>query len=110
MYRTRNAKRIVAGALLSGVVAAACLSLSAGTAQADVRGPFQWCPGDPTGISGEPPADTVWDWNVCHTFYRVDVGLGNVQSGALTSAGRVYKYLNTVWDGDNPPAGVFQGN
>jgi hypothetical protein len=38
-------KRIIAGALLSGTVAVAGFGLAAGTAQANTRAPYQWCPG-----------------------------------------------------------------
>ena len=55
----------------------------------------EWCPGQrkdpPTG-----PDEVVWDWNVCHTFYFTNYGMGNV----VTS----YDGTNApVWDGDNPP-------
>ena len=29
-----------------------------------------------------------WDWNVCHTYYFLWPGMGNVS--------------NMIWDGDNP--------
>jgi hypothetical protein len=62
-------KRIIAGPLLSGCVAVAGLGLAAGTAQANTRGPYQWCPGQRL-----PETDVVWDMNVCHTWYWVDYG------------------------------------
>jgi hypothetical protein len=31
----------------------------------------------------------VWDWNICHTYWYVYPGQGNV--------------ANLIWDGDNPP-------
>ena len=69
---------------------------SVATARADdTFAPHHWCPGQrhdpPTG-----PGDVVWDWNVCHTFYFTNYGMGNV----VTS----YSGENApVWDGDNPP-------
>ncbi|HWX98717.1 MAG TPA: hypothetical protein VNY55_02245 [Mycobacterium sp.] len=38
-------KRIIAGAVLSSSLAVAGVGLAAGTAQANTRGPYQWCPG-----------------------------------------------------------------
>jgi hypothetical protein len=38
-------KRIIAGAVLSGSLAVTAVGLAAGTAQANTRGPYQWCPG-----------------------------------------------------------------
>lgn len=97
-------KKMFAGALLSGVVAVAGLSLGAGTAQAtSPDGPYTWCPGQPKsaymppgGVPGPAsPGPTInWDWSVCHTFWAVQWGQGNVGS--------------SIWDGDNPPAPVPQ--
>jgi len=84
MKTTHNLKRIVAGALLSGGLAAAWFALSPGTAQA-VGGPEQWCPGQPL-----PGGGVVWDMSVCHTYYYVMAGQGN--------SGSPY-----IWDGPNPP-------
>ncbi|HEX2398446.1 MAG TPA: hypothetical protein VHJ79_00345 [Mycobacterium sp.] len=92
--------------LIAGLATAALVSsgfgLAAGTAQADNAGPYQWCPGQDmvfspqTGSTG-PGRDKIWDMNVCHTWYFVDYGKGNVPS----------KYPpppeSNVWDGDNPP-------
>jgi hypothetical protein len=103
-------KRVIAGALLSGGIAVAGLGLGSGTAQA-TAGPFTWCPGQ----SMDPPAGPnlsfgvkpkltdryVWDMGVCHTWYRVPDGWGNVPwiapNGQNTLTG------STVWDGDDPP-------
>jgi hypothetical protein len=53
-------------------------------------GPNHWCPGDSLYISkGGPNRDVNWDMNVCHTWYWVNEGEGNVS--------------DVVWDGDNPP-------
>ena len=94
--------RIIAGVLLSGAVAVAGVGLGAGTAEAqpgvpipaDDGGwgpPHHWCPGQqPVPQSGNNITDPIkWDWNVCHTYYFVWMGMGNVS--------------NVVWDGDNPP-------
>jgi hypothetical protein len=53
-------KRIIAGAVLSSSLAVAGVGLAAGTAQANTRGPYQWCPGQHL-----PESDVVWDMNVC---------------------------------------------
>jgi hypothetical protein len=75
--------------LIAGLATAALVSsgfgLAAGTAQADNAGPYQWCPGQDmvfspqTGSTG-PGRDKIWDMNVCHTWYFVDYGKGNVPS------------------------------
>ena len=44
-----------------------------------------------------PGRDMVWDMNICHTFWFVDFGKGNV---ARTSPGPPDPW---VWDGANPP-------
>jgi hypothetical protein len=97
---TRNLKRIIAGALLSGSLAAAGLGL-AGTAQALPDGPYHWCPGQPKnpprgpGSNGYPADGAVWDMNVCHTWWIVGYGQGNVPNLQNAPSG--------TWDGDNPP-------
>ena len=85
MNTTNMLKRIVAGALLSAGVAMAGFGLGAGTAQANTRGPYQWCPGQPL-----PESDVVWDMNACHTWYWVAYGF---------QANRGH----FVYEGDNPP-------
>jgi hypothetical protein len=92
MNTNHTLKRILAGALLSGGVAVAGLGMGAGTAQAD--GPHHWCPGNPKNMPYAPNAFVDWDWNVCHTWYPTNYGMGNV-----TSQGRP----TSIWDGDNPP-------
>jgi hypothetical protein len=91
---TRTLKKIVAGALLSGGLAVAGAGLAAGTAQADNPdwGPaHQWCPGQPLPATGNHVTDPFrgWDMNMCHTYYYLWPGMGNVS--------------NMIWDGDNPP-------
>ncbi|OBK59838.1 hypothetical protein A5653_05725 [Mycobacterium colombiense] len=86
-------KRLIAGALLStGLVAGA--GLATGTAQADNPdwGPaHHWCPGEPLPPTGNHVTDPFrgWDMSVCHTYYYLWPGMGNVS--------------NMIWDGDNPP-------
>jgi hypothetical protein len=95
MSTAHTLTRIIAGVLLSGGVAVAGLGLAAGTAQADPvlaplfpapalsGGPYRWCPGQRL-----PSVDVGWDMNVCHTWYRVNNGQGNVG--------------HDIWDGSNP--------
>lgn len=108
MNTSHNAKRIIAGALLSSGIAAAGLGMATGIAQAQPGpvplqpGPFatddngwgppkQWCPGDPLPATGNHVTDPFrgWDMSVCHTYYYLWPGMGNVS--------------NMIWDGDNPP-------
>jgi hypothetical protein len=49
-----------------------------------------WCPGEEPVTTGNHITDPLnWDWNVCHTYYYVWPGMGNVSS--------------LIWDGENPP-------
>jgi hypothetical protein len=87
--------------LVSGGLSLAALGLGAGTAQAVCSpgaavvngmcyGPNHWCPGQSLYVSqGGPNRDVNWDMSVCHTWYWVADGEGNVSP--------------QVWDGDNPP-------
>lgn len=102
MNITHTMTRIIAGALLSGGVVAAGIGLAAGSAWA-WGGPYTWCPGqsmdDPSGPN-RYGNQYSWDMNVCHTWYRVDYGYGNVPriiNGTPTLQG------SSAWDGDNPP-------
>jgi hypothetical protein len=103
MNTTHTLKRIIAGALLSGSIAVAGLGLAAGTAQAEpgiapqfhgpvpaVKGPYQWCPGDPLPYNDD---GVVWDMSVCHTWYGVDYGF-QANRGQF------------VYEGDSPPANL----
>ncbi|GAA2400393.1 hypothetical protein GCM10009856_05920 [Mycolicibacterium llatzerense] len=86
-------KRGVAGLTTAATVFAAValtgLALGSGTAQA-VTGPHRWCPGDSMWISGNHVTNPViWDESVCHSYYLVQFGHGNV--------------AQNVWDGPNPP-------
>ncbi|HEY3994706.1 MAG TPA: hypothetical protein VGM40_01980 [Mycobacterium sp.] len=94
MDAIRRLKTIFVGAVLSGGLAVAGVGLAAGVAQADNPdwGPAHyWCPGQPLPPTGNHVTDPFrgWDMNVCHTYYYLWPGMGNVS--------------NMIWDGDNPP-------
>jgi len=88
--------------LVSGGLGLAGLGLAAGNAQAEpglapqfhgpvpakVRGPYQWCPGQPLPYND---GNIVWDMGVCHTWYGVDYGF-QANRGQF------------VYEGDTPPA------
>jgi hypothetical protein len=87
--------------LTAAAVAAASIGLSTGVAHADPKGPYTWCPGQQKsahmphdGVPGpaSPGPDTQWDWSVCHTFWLVTWGNGNVPGPD-----------QTLWDGIGPP-------
>ena len=43
------------------------------------EGPCRWCPGDPPVQTGNRVTNpVVWDNNVCHTYWYVYFGQGNV--------------------------------
>ena len=107
MNHHRLAARVAAGLLTVGATAAG-LGFSSGVANA-TAGPFTWCPGQSMNKPSGPndPATPMlsditysWDMNVCHTWYKVDYGYGNVPKvfNGQTSLGG-----SSVWDGDNPP-------
>jgi len=89
--------QIAMTALVAGGLGLSGLGLAAGPAQADPwpgcekeAGPCHWCPGDEAPHTGNHVTDpVVWDWNVCHTYWYVYPGQGNV--------------ANLIWDGDDPP-------
>ena len=111
-----HTKRMLAGALTSVSLAAAGLSLAAGTAQAIPSQPHQWCPGMPMQNPPGPGAMYQWDMNVCHTWQYVKSGMGNVPQqvwvGPLDPV--TYRYSDSkitvegssVWDGPNIPPGA----
>lgn len=82
---------------MTGGLALAGSGLAAGSAQAEsgyaqfrgplpaVRGPYQWCPGQPL-----PEDDVGWDMSVCHTWYWVAYGF-QANRGQF------------VYEGDTPP-------
>jgi hypothetical protein len=86
--------RIVVGSAATALLSVGWTGLGGGTAHADDNGwgPAQhWCPGEkPVPTTGNHITDPLnWDWNVCHTYYFLWPGMGNVSS--------------LIWDGDNPP-------
>jgi hypothetical protein len=108
MSTSHNVMRILVGTLLSGGIAVAGLGLTAGAAEAHPGpvplrpGPLKnddngwgpakrWCPGEPLPMTGNHVTDPFrgWDMTVCHTYYYLWPGMGNVS--------------NLIWDGDNPP-------
>ncbi|BBX90980.1 hypothetical protein H5U98_06990 [Mycolicibacterium boenickei] len=53
-------------------------------------GPCRWCPGDPPVQTGNLRVNPViWDANICHTYWYVTPGQGNV--------------AQNIWDGEIPP-------
>ncbi|MDT5335738.1 MAG: hypothetical protein QOD90_1243 [Mycobacterium sp.] len=96
--RSTGLRRIVVGlatsVLVSGSLGLVGLGVGEGIAHADDGGwgpPKHWCPGElPVPATGNHIYDPLnWDWSVCHTYYYLYQGMGNVS--------------NMIWDGDNPP-------
>ena len=88
--------RIVVAAFASGAIAAAGLGLSAGPAAADPPAPTgTWCPGQPLPLGG---AVFGWDMNVCHDYWFVNPGEGNVPVNV--NGVQLGSY---VWIGSPPP-------
>jgi hypothetical protein len=90
----RFVKRLVVGLATATTLVSAGVGVGAGIAQADDGGwgpPQHWCPGEqPVPATGNHVTDPLnWDWNVCHTYYFLWPGMGNVS--------------NLIWDGENPP-------
>jgi hypothetical protein len=65
MNVTHSLKKLATGVAVSAAVAAATVSLGAGTAHA---GSFRWCPGDPPPSWRGMHANPAWDPNVCHDY------------------------------------------
>ncbi|WP_157680356.1 hypothetical protein [Mycobacterium dioxanotrophicus] len=62
-----------------------------GCPDSNPAGPCHWCPGDPPVQTGNLRVNpVVWDNTVCHTYWYVTPGLGNV--------------AQNIFEGDNPPA------
>jgi hypothetical protein len=75
MTTTHTLKTMIAGTLVSGVLAVTGLWPAAGTAQA-VCDPIchgTWCPGDPVPYGPRELAAT-WDTSVCHEYHQVTGG------------------------------------
>ena len=104
MHITPTLKKVITCALLTGGVAVGGLGVSAGTAAAHPGpapipmdnpdwGPAKrWCPGESLPATGNHVTDPFrgWDMSVCHTYYYLYPGMGNVS--------------NMIWDGEDPPA------
>jgi hypothetical protein len=99
-------KRLTTIALVAGGLALGGIGLSAGTAEArpvpaplqawpgcpndHPEGPCRWCPGDPPVQTGNLRVNPViWDTGVCHTYWYVYFGQGNV--------------ADNIWEGESPP-------
>lgn len=90
MEITHALKRIGAAAVMASSIAMAGIGLSTGTAQADAwpgcppdnpSGPCRWCPGMGPVETGNKRVNPVrWDESVCHTYWYVYHGQGNVAS------------------------------
>ena len=102
MNISRHRTRIAAGAVLSMSLALGGLALPQVSAQAQPgnswpgcppdspSGPCRWCPGDPPVQTGNLKVNpVVWDNNVCHTYFYVYSGQGNV--------------AQNIFEGDAPP-------
>jgi hypothetical protein len=91
-------KNIIAGGLLSAALGAG-LVVTGGTAEADAwpgcpedhpAGPCHWCPGSPPVQTGNHVTNPVrWDESVCHTYWYVYFGQGNV--------------AQNIFEGETPP-------
>ena len=100
MHSTGTCKKIIAWGLLSAALAGG-LGLTAVTtaARADAwpgcpddhpSGPCHWCPGSPPVQTGNHVTNPVrWDESVCHTYWYVYSGQGNV--------------AQNIFEGDPPP-------
>jgi hypothetical protein len=102
----RRIVRSATTALVVGGLAVSGLGLTAGSAEAQPGpvplgawpgcpndhpdGPCRWCPGDPPVQTGNLRVNPViWDEGVCHTYWYVYFGQGNV--------------AQNIFEGDTPP-------
>lgn len=90
-------KKLCIAALATAALVSSAIGPSAQSARADNQGPYHWCPGESMSFPPGPGRDMVWDMSICHTFYFVDYGKGNVPSSIPGPPGP------WVWDGENPP-------
>jgi hypothetical protein len=98
-FASRSLARLAISGLVTGGLAAAALGLGAGTASAG--GPYTWCPGmsmagtNMDTHTGGPGLGVDWDMTVCHKWWAVNVGMGNVS--------------RNIWEGDPPqPPEAFE--
>lgn len=70
----RHSRKTAVAVLFAGIAVSG--GLAAGAAQADPNQAvgYQWCPGQAVPLS-----EIRWDMNVCHTYYIVPSGTGNVE-------------------------------
>ena len=102
----RVAARLGITALIAGGLAAGGITATAGTAGAQripvllqawpgcpneyPEGPCRWCPGDPPVQTGNLRINpVVWDNGICHTYWYVYFGQGNV--------------ADNIFEGEAPP-------
>lgn len=96
MNTPHTPKRLLGAALMSFAIAGVAFGSVTGTAQAlpggpvpeqawpgcpdsNPSGPCRWCPGDPPVQTGNLRVNPVrWDNSVCHTYWYVYHGQGNV--------------------------------
>ncbi|MBE1548025.1 hypothetical protein GGC64_002033 [Mycobacterium sp. OAS707] len=95
----KRVSRLAMTLLVSAGLSLGGFGLAAGTAHADAwpgcpndhpEGPCRWCPGDPPVQTGNHITNpVVWDESVCHTYWYVYFGQGNV--------------AQNIFEGDTPP-------
>ena len=96
MITTKMMRHIIVGALTSGAIAAAGLGLGAGSAAAE-HPVGTWCPGQPVPLG--PLAQFGWDPNVCHDYWYVPFGKGNV---SITDGNTGEPIDSHIWIGSEP--------
>jgi hypothetical protein len=109
-----HSTRILAGVLTTVSLVATGLSLGTGVSQAIPSQPHEWCPGMPMKSPPGPGEIYVWDMNVCHTWQRVNSGMGNVPRKDIQIDPSTGRFINVgnklegsdLWDGPNIPPGA----
>lgn len=101
-----SVKRLAVGLATAALLSGGIVGMSAGTARAqpgpvplgswpgcpedNPAGPCHWCPGDPPVQTGNVLVyPVVWDETVCHTYWYVYSGQGNV--------------AHNIFEGEVPP-------
>jgi hypothetical protein len=92
--RKQAMRKALSAVLGTAAMTAVGLGMGAGAAHSDTMEPHRWCPGNPKNMPYVVNQYIDWDWNICHTWYPTNYGMGNV-----TEQGRP----TSIWDGDNPP-------